>query len=85
MKEYKPGTFDRHVAYGQRDRKLMLVSSGVIDGFRVSCKSEGEAQNLAYAFRVRSRHMKGYERARYSLKIKVKRNVIYVTRKSRLC
>jgi hypothetical protein len=57
MKEYKPGTFDKYVAYGQRDRKLLLVSSGIIDGFKVRCKSEKKAKDLAYAFRIRSRRI----------------------------
>jgi len=81
LKEYKPGTFDRRVAYGQRQRKLMLVSRGIIDGFKVRCQSMKEASNLARAFRLRSRKIEENESARYSLKIKVKGKSIYVTRK----
>ena len=49
VKEYRPGTFDRRVAYGQRQRKLMLVSRGIISGFKVNCRSAKEAENLYLA------------------------------------
>lgn len=84
MKEYKPGTFDRYVAYGQRQRKLMLVARGVIDGFKVRCESAKEATNLARAFRVRSRKVEGTEKAKYGLRIRVEGKIIYVTRKGLL-
>jgi len=84
MKEYKPGTFDKYVAYGQRDRKLLLVSSGILDGFKVRCNSEKKAQDLAYAFRIRSPRIEKSERAKYSLKIKVKEDTIYVTQKAKI-
>ncbi len=81
MKEYRPGTFDRRVAYGQRQRKLMLVSRGIIDGFKVRCQSIREAENLARAFRLRCSKVEENEKARYSLRVKVEEKTIYVTRK----
>ena len=84
MKEYRPGTFDKRVAYGQRVRKLILVSSGVMDGFKVRCRSEKKAQDLAYAFRTRAPRIEKSERARYSLKIRVRQNIVYVTQKSKI-
>ncbi|WP_455284613.1 hypothetical protein [[Eubacterium] cellulosolvens] len=81
MKEYKRGTFDRHVAYGQRQRKLMLVSKGIIDAFKVRCQSTREAENLARAFRIRSSKVQRDENARYSLRVKVEGKTIHVTRK----
>jgi len=81
LKEYKPGTFDKRVAYGQRQRKLMLVARGIIGGFKVRCESAKEASNLARAFRVRSQKIERSESARYSIRIKVKKKTIYVTRK----
>jgi len=84
LKEYNAGTFDRRVAYGQRQRKLMLVSKGIIDGFKVSCESDKKAANLARAFRLRSRRLEKDEKARYSLRIKVDGKTIYVTRKGPL-
>lgn len=84
MKEYKPGTFDRHVAYGQRERKLMLVTRGVMDGFKVRCQSAKEAENLAHAFRVRCRRIEERGTTKYSLRVKVEERTIYVTRKGLL-
>jgi len=84
VKEYRPGTFDRRVAYGQRQRKLMLVSRGIIEGFMVRCRSIKEAENLARAFRLRCSKIEGYERARYSLRVKVEEKIVYVTRKGLL-
>lgn len=81
MKKYKPGTFDRRVAYGQRQRKLALVSSGILYGFKVRCETEKEAANLARALRLRIPKVERSERARYSLKVQVKEKMIYVTRK----
>ena len=81
MKEYRPGTFDRHVAYGQRQRKLLLVSRGIIGGFKVRCQSTKDAENLARAFRSRSRRIGESVRAKYALRIKVEDRTVYVTRK----
>ena len=81
LKEYRPGTFDRYVAYGQRQRKLLLVSRGIIYGFRVRCHSPKDAENLARAFRSRSRKMGESVRAKYALRIKVEDRTVYVTRK----
>jgi hypothetical protein len=82
LKEYKRGTFDRRVAYGQRQRKLKLVARGIVDGFRVRCRSTKEAENLARAFRLRSQRIERDETARYSLRIKVQERTVYVTRKA---
>jgi hypothetical protein len=81
LKEYRPGTFDRHIAYGQRQRKLMLVSKGIIDGFKVRCQSAKDAENLAHAFRARSRRVEESERAKYTLRVRVEDRTVYVTRK----
>jgi len=81
MKEYRPGTFDRYVAYGQRQRKLLLVSRGIMDGFKVRCQSVKDADNLARAFRARARRIEESERAKYDLRVRVEDRTVYVTRK----
>ncbi len=81
MKEYKPGTFDRRVAYGQRQRKLILVARGIMDGFKVRCRSEKEADNLAHAFRSRCVKIEAEEYARYAIKVRLKGRTIIVSRK----
>lgn len=84
LREYRPGTFDRHVAYGQRDRKLMLVARGILKGFMVKCKSENAARNLAYALRVRAPRIESREGARLGIKVRLDGRKVYVygTRKS---
>jgi len=81
LKEYRPGTFDRRVAYGQRQRKLMLISRGIIGGFKVRCHSSEQAENLARAFRLRCRKVEEDERARYGIRVRVDDKTVYVTRK----
>jgi hypothetical protein len=78
LREYRPGTFDRRVAYGQRDRKLMLVARGILKGFRVKCKSERVARNLAYALRIRAPRIEVREGARFGLKVRLDGRIVYV-------
>ena len=84
LREYRPGTFDRHVAYGQRDRKLMLVARGILRGFRVKCRSEGAARNLAYALRIRAPRIESREGARFGLRVRLDGRTVFVhaTRRS---
>ena len=84
VREYKPGTFDKYVAYGQRQRKLLLISRGIMDGFKVCCQSVKEAENLAHAFRSRSRRIEESEVAKYTLRIRVEDRTVYVSRKGPL-
>jgi len=78
LRDYKPGTFDRYVAYGQRDRKLMLVARGILKGFRVKCRTEREAHDLAYALRIRAPRVELREGARFGLKVKLDGKTVYV-------
>jgi hypothetical protein len=78
LRQYRPGTFDRHVAYGQRERKLMLVARGILKGFQVKCKSERVARNLAYALRVRAPRVESREGARFGLKVRLEGRIVYV-------
>lgn len=59
----------------------MLVSRGIIDGFKVRCHSSKEAANLARAFRLRCARIEQSETARYRLRVRVEEKIIYVTRK----
>jgi hypothetical protein len=62
----------------------MLVARGILRGFRVKCKSEGAARNLAYALRVRAPKIESREGARFGLKVRLDGRKVYVygTRKS---
>ncbi len=81
LREYRAGTFEKRVAYGQRERKLKLVARGIIKGFYVRCKSEYKATNLALAFRVRARHIESNNDLKFSVGVKVVEKTVYVTRR----
>jgi len=70
LREYGPGTFDKRVAYGQRDRKLMLVARGILRGFKVKCRSEKAASNLAFSLRARAPRIESTDGARFGLKVR---------------
>ena len=78
LREYRPGTFDKRVAYGQRERKLMLVARGILHGFKVKCKSEKTARNLAYSLRTRVPRVEAIDGARFGLKVRVEGAKVYV-------
>jgi hypothetical protein len=78
LKQYRPGTFDKRVAYGLRDRKLMLVARGILKGFRVRCKSEKDARNLAYSLRIRAARIESSDVACFGLKVRLEGRVVYV-------
>jgi len=78
IREYRPGTFDKYVAYGQRERKLMLVARGILRGFKVKCRSENAARNLAYSLRIRAPRIEATDGARFGLKVRVDGVKIYV-------
>ena len=80
MRQYRQGTFDKHVAYGQRDRKLRLVARGILDGFKVTCRTENAAKNLAYALRIRAERIASDEELRFGVKIKVDGRKVYAIR-----
>ena len=78
LRQYRRGTFHKRVAYGQRDRKLMLVARGIMQGFKVTCKSEKDAGNLAYSLRIRATRIESQDYARFGLKVKVDGRKVYV-------
>lgn len=71
LREYRAGTFAKRVAYGQRDRKLWLVARGIMHGFKVNCKSEKDAKDLAFGLRARAPRIMESEDARFGVKVKV--------------
>jgi len=80
LREYRPGTFDRHVAYGQRERKLRLVARGIMNGFKVVCRNENSAKNLAYALKIRAQRMATDENYKCGIKIRLDGRKVYAIR-----
>ena len=56
----------------------MLVARGIMQGFKVTCKDEKDAENLAYSLRIRASRIEAKEEARFALKVKVDGRKIYV-------
>lgn len=80
LREYRAGTFDKYVAYGQRERKLKLIARGILKGFRVTCPSENSAKNLAYALRIRASRLDCEEEFRCGVIVKVDGRKVYALR-----
>ena len=78
LREYRPGTFDKRVAYGQRERKLILVARGILHGFKVKCGSENAARNLAYSLRIRAGRIEESEVFGFAPKVKVDGAKVFV-------
>ena len=78
LRQYRPGTFDKRVAYGQRERKLRLVARGIIQGFKVKCRTENDARNLAYSLRIRASRLEAQESNRYGFRVKLEGRTVYV-------
>lgn len=57
---------------------MMLVARGILRGFRVKCRSESTARNLAYALRVRAPRIESREGARFGLKVRLDGRMVYV-------
>jgi hypothetical protein len=80
LRQYRQGTFDKRVAYGQRERKLRLVARGILDGFKVTCRTENIAKNLAYALRIRAERITKDEDLQFGVKVRVEGRKIYAIR-----
>jgi len=80
LRQYRRGTFDKHVAYGQRDRKMRLIARGILDGFKVTCRTENDARDLAYALRIRANRIADDESFQFGVRVKVQGEKVYAIR-----
>lgn len=51
-----------------------------MDGFKIVCRTEKSAKNLAYALRVRAERMEGDENYRFGVKIRLEGKKVYAVR-----
>ena len=56
----------------------MLVARGILKGFKVKCRTENAAKNLAYSLRIRATRMVAEDYARFGLKVRVEGSKVYV-------
>lgn len=56
----------------------MLVARGILKGFKVTCRSENSARNLAYSLRMRAARIATEDYARFGLKVRLEGTKVYV-------
>lgn len=56
----------------------MLVVRGILKGFKVKCRTENAAKNLAYSLRIRATRIVAEDYARFGLKVRVEGSKVYV-------
>jgi hypothetical protein len=56
----------------------MLVARGILNGFKVVCRSEKAAGNLAYSLRIRASRIKAANGLNFSIKVKLDGKKVYV-------
>jgi hypothetical protein len=56
----------------------MLVARGILKGFKVRCRTENAAKNLAYSLRIRATRIMAEDYARFGLKVKVEGSKVFV-------
>jgi len=56
----------------------MLVARGILTGFKVTCRTENAARNLAYSLRIRAARIVAEDYARFGLKVRLEGRKVYV-------
>ena len=51
-----------------------------MDGFKVTCRTENDARNLAYALRLRARRLASDTSLQFGVKVKVEGRKVYAIR-----
>jgi len=59
---------------------MKLIARGILDGFKVTCRTENDAKNLAYALRIRSKRMVNDEALQFGVKVSVDGRKVYAVR-----
>ena len=59
---------------------MRLIARGIMDGFKVTCRTENDARNLAYALRIRARRLASDMSLRFGVKVKVEGRKVYAIR-----
>ena len=59
---------------------MRLIARGILDGFKVTCRTENDARNLAYALRIRAERMAKDVDLRFGVKVRVEGRKVYAIR-----
>ena len=59
---------------------MRLIARGILDGFKVTCRTENDARNLAFALRIRAERMAKDATLQFGVKVRVEGRKIYAVR-----
>ncbi len=59
---------------------MRLIARGILEGFKVTCRTENDAKNLAYALRIRAKRMVTDESLQFGVKVRVEGRKVYAVR-----
>jgi len=59
---------------------MRLIARGILDGFKVTCRTENDARNLAYALRIRVERMAKDADLQFGVKVRVEGRKVYAIR-----
>ena len=59
---------------------MRLIARGILDGFKVTCRTENDARNLAYSLRIRAKRLATDADLQFGVKVRVEGRKIYAVR-----
>jgi hypothetical protein len=59
---------------------MRLIARGILDGFKVTCRTENDARNLAYALRIRAKRLVDDDALQFGVKVRVEGRKVYAVR-----
>ena len=59
---------------------MRLIARGILEGFKVTCRTENDAKNLAYALRIRAKRMVNDDSLQFGVKVRVEGRKVYAVR-----
>jgi hypothetical protein len=59
---------------------MRLIARGILDGFKVTCRTENDAKNLAFALRIRAKRMMKNEDLKFGVKVRERGRKVYAVR-----
>jgi len=59
---------------------MRLIARGILDGFKVTCRTENDARNLAYSLRIRAKRLLADADLQFGVKVRVDGRKVYAIR-----
>jgi hypothetical protein len=64
---------------------MTLIARGILDGFKVTCRTENDAKNLAYGLRIRAERILKDSSLQFGVKVRVEGRKVYAVRIKKYC